>query len=45
MRAISQDKRVQACWTVSGQIRFRLQDSSEVKKVTNIHDPLDKILR
>lgn len=45
MRAIAQDERVQACWTVSGQIRFRLQDSSEVKRVTNIHDPLDKILR
>jgi uncharacterized protein YoxC len=45
MRAISQDERVQACWTVSGQIRFRLRDSSEVKRVTNIHDPLDKILR
>jgi archaellum component FlaC len=45
MRAIAQDERVQACWTVSGQIRFKLQDSSEVKRVNNIHDPLDKILR
>jgi len=45
MRAISQDERVQACWTVNGQIRFRLNDSNEVKRVTSIHDPLDKILR
>lgn len=45
MRAIAQDERVQACWTVSGQIRFRLQDSNEVKRVNSIHDPLDKILR
>jgi len=45
MRAISQDERVQSCWSVNGQIRFKLRDSNAVKKVTSIHDPLDKILK
>jgi hypothetical protein len=44
MRAIQQDERVQACWSVNGQIRFKLHDSNVVQKVLSIHDPLDKIL-
>jgi len=46
MRAISQDSRVKACWTVKGQIRFTLlRDVNEVKKVSSLLDPLDKILK
>ena len=45
MRAISQDDRVLACWTVNGQIRFKLKSSNVVKKVTSIFDPLDVILK
>jgi uncharacterized protein YoxC len=45
MKTIGQDERVQACWSVGGQIRFRLQDSEAIRKVTSILDPLDKILR
>ena len=45
MRAIAQDDRVQACWTVNGQIRFKLKDSDTVKRVHSILDPLDKILK
>ena len=45
MKAIGQDERVQACWSVGGQIRFRLVDSEIVKKVSSINEPLDKILR
>jgi hypothetical protein len=45
MRAIAQDSRVQACWTVSGQIRFKLKDSDQVKKVTSILMPLDDLLK
>ncbi len=45
MRAISQDDRVQACWTVNGQIKFKLKDSEVVKKVSSIYDDLDVILK
>jgi len=45
MRAIRQDERVLACWTVGGQIRFKLKDSEGVRKVTSIMDPIDKILK
>ena len=45
MRAIAQDERVQACWTVNGQIRFKLKNSETVKRVNSILDPLDKILK
>ena len=45
MRAISQDDRVQACWTVNGKIHFKLKDSDQVRKVVSIQDPLDIILK
>jgi len=46
MRAISQDSRVKACWTVKGQIRFTLnRDVNEVKRVTSLLDSLDSILK
>jgi len=45
MRAIGQDDRVQACWTVNGKIHFKLKDSESVRKVVSIQDPLDTILK
>jgi len=45
MRAIQQDDRVLACWTVNGRIHFRLKESEMVRKVVSIHDPLDVILK
>jgi uncharacterized protein YoxC len=45
MRAIQQDERVQACWTVNGRIHFKLKDSDSVRKVVSILDPLDLILK
>ena len=45
MRAISQDDRVLACWSVNGQLRFKLKESNVIKKVQSILDPLDVILR
>jgi len=44
MRSISQDDRVLACWTINGQIKFRLKDSNEIRKVVCVLDPLEKIL-
>jgi len=45
MRAIAQDDRVQACWTVNGKIHYKLKDSENVRKVVSIQDPLDTILK
>jgi len=45
MKAISQDERVSACWTVNGRIHFKLRDSEAVRKVVSIQDPLDVILK
>jgi len=45
MRAINQDERVHACWTVNGKIHFRLKNSETVRKVVSIQDPLDVILK
>ena len=44
MRAIAQDDRVLACWTVNGQIRYRLKNDDKVRKLVSILDPLDEIL-
>ena len=45
MRAIAQDDRVLAAWTVNGQIRFRLKNSDAVRRVNSILDPLEEILK
>jgi hypothetical protein len=45
MRAIGQDERVLACWSVGGQIRFKLKDAEGVRKVNNILDPLEMIIK
>jgi hypothetical protein len=45
MRAIANDERVSACWTVNGKIHFKLKESESVRKVVSIQDPLDMILK
>jgi hypothetical protein len=38
MRAISKDPTVQSCWGINGSLRFRLKDSTTVKKCSlSIH--------
>lgn len=44
MKAISQDDRVLACWSVNGQIKYKLKKCEKVRKVISILDPLDQIL-
>jgi hypothetical protein len=44
MRAIGNDSRVDQCWAVNGQLRFRLKDSQEILKVNSIYDSLEDIL-
>jgi hypothetical protein len=46
MRAIANDSRTKACWSVKGQIKFTLvRNPSEVKRVVSLLDPLDDILK
>jgi FtsZ-binding cell division protein ZapB len=44
MREITADSRTQACWSVNGQLRFKLVNSDVVRKVNSITDSLDTIL-
>jgi hypothetical protein len=45
MRAISDDSRVDQCWAVNGQLRFRLVDSQEIRKVSSIYDSIEDIIK
>ena len=40
MRAISDHKDVQSCWSINGQLKFKLIGSTVVKKVKSIYDNL-----
>jgi hypothetical protein len=42
--AISQDPRTQSCWSINGQICYKLVNSTVIRKVGSILDPLDIIL-
>jgi FtsZ-binding cell division protein ZapB len=44
MKEIQADSSVQSCWSISGQLRFKLKNSETVKKVNSVFDPLEKIL-
>jgi hypothetical protein len=45
MRALAADQRVSACWSVGGQIRFRLTSNPEiVHRVKSVYDSVDNIL-
>jgi len=44
MRAIAGDKRVLACWSVAGQLRYRLHGEEQARKVANIFSTVDEIL-
>jgi len=46
MRAIAKDSRVKSCWSIKGQIKYILiSKPNEVKRVSSLMDPLDKILK
>jgi hypothetical protein len=45
MKALAADQRVTACWSVGGQLRFRLANSPEtVRRVKSVFDSVDTIL-
>jgi hypothetical protein len=45
MKALGDDQRVEQCWAVNGQLRFKLVNSQEIKKVFSVFDPIDEILK
>ena len=45
MRAIGAHKDVQQCWSINGQLKFKMVDSTTVKKVSTIYDTVDNIIR
>jgi hypothetical protein len=46
MRAITNDERLKACWTIKGQIRFVLhKNEKDVRRVQSLLTPLDDILK
>ncbi len=44
MRALAADERVDASWSANGQLRYRLVGDPTVRRVSNILDPISKIL-
>jgi hypothetical protein len=44
MRAIAGDSRVISCWSVAGQLRYRLEGEDRIRKVPNIYMPLESII-
>ncbi len=44
LQALLKDPRTGPVWTISGNIRFRLQGEDTVRKVISIYDPIEKIL-
>ena len=45
MRDISQHKDIQACWSINGQLLFKIKDSEEVRKVVSIFDTVEQMLQ
>lgn len=45
MKELQADSRVETCWTINGQIRYRLAGSDQVKRVKQSLDSIDTILK
>jgi hypothetical protein len=44
LKAIQADERVSSAWTVSGAIRFKIQDDETVHKITSIYEAVDDFI-
>jgi hypothetical protein len=44
LKALSADTRTSACWTVSGHIKYKLNNSNDIKKVSSIYSSVDSII-
>jgi hypothetical protein len=45
MKELQADPRVDSCWSINGQLRFRLSGSEVVKRVNQIMDPVESIIK
>ena len=45
LKGLADDARTGAVWTINGNIRYKLTGETEVRKVANIHDSIEDILR
>jgi hypothetical protein len=45
MRELSLHERVQSCWTINGQLRFKLTSSATIHKVMSVFEPTELILQ
>ena len=45
MRAISADKRVKACWSAKGQLKFKCHEEDFIRKVPCAFTPLEDLFK
>jgi hypothetical protein len=45
MRELSTHEKVQSCWTINGQLRFKLHNSPNIHRVTSVFEPTEQILK
>jgi hypothetical protein len=45
MKEIQADPRVESCWSINGQLRFKLTGSDVIKRVNQVLDPIDSIIK
>jgi hypothetical protein len=44
MKEIQADPRVESCWSIKGQLRYKLTGSDVIKRVNQVLDPIDSII-
>jgi hypothetical protein len=45
MKELQADPRVDTCWSINGQLRYKLTGSDAIKRVNQVLDPIDIILK
>jgi hypothetical protein len=45
MRELAQHEKIQSCWSINGQLRFKLNDSPTIHRVNSVFEPTEKILQ
>ena len=45
MKEIQADPRVESCWSINGQLRSKLTGSDVIKRVNQVLDPIDSIIK
>ncbi len=45
MRELAQHEKVQSCWSINGQLRYKRHDSANIFKVKSVFEPTEQILQ